>query len=90
MSKRRDLTGQVFGRLTVIEVAEAKMHGRVAWQCACSCGNKTTVLGWSLTSGNTKSCGCYVRVASRRRTIARFKMARGRLAMLTLLGGDNE
>lgn len=50
---RRDLTGKVFGRLTVVaeEVPQR-------WLCACTCGGKRVVLASSLTFGYTKSCGC--------------------------------
>ena len=52
-----DLTGQRFGRLTVIERQEYK-GSRSAWKCKCDCGNVTTVAGTHLTSGATQSCGC--------------------------------
>lgn len=52
-----DLTGQRFGRLTVLEPVTGR--GRTKWRCRCDCG-RTTVVGSAhhLTSGNTKSCGC--------------------------------
>lgn len=54
---RIDLTGQRFGKLTVISVAEN--HGRrSAWHCKCDCGKEVDVITESLRSGNTKSCGC--------------------------------
>lgn len=58
-----DLTGRVFGRLTVIELAprERDEFGRLPqrkWICKCACGCTKTLRGDSLTSGNTKSCGC--------------------------------
>lgn len=56
MGKILDLTGQVFGTLVVKEKTRHK--NRVAWICECECGNTTTVITNSLTSGNTKSCGC--------------------------------
>lgn len=52
-----DLTGQKFGRLTVIDRAPNK-NGRSAWNCICDCGNTIQVISKSLRSGNTKSCGC--------------------------------
>lgn len=56
--KKIEMIGLVFGRLTV--VAEAPWRdGRAYWQCRCSCGNHITVVGKSLRSGNTQSCGCY-------------------------------
>lgn len=38
--KREDLTGRVFGKLTVIEYSpeESKKRGRVTWKCLCECG----------------------------------------------------
>lgn len=55
-----DLTGQRFGRLTVIERQEHK-GSRSAWKCKCDCGNVTTVAGTHLNSGATQSCGCMYR-----------------------------
>lgn len=52
-----DLTGQKFGRLTVIEKNGHKGE-KIAWLCKCDCGNYVTVTGTGLKSGNTKSCGC--------------------------------
>ena len=61
MSKLKDLTGQRFGRLTVISRAENKIYGnkqKATWLCQCDCGNKIIVVGESLKAGFTKSCGC--------------------------------
>ena len=52
-----DLTGRIFGRLTVIEEAEWK-KGTSYWRCKCECGNETVVKYGYLISGHTKSCGC--------------------------------
>jgi hypothetical protein len=57
----RDLTGRKFGRLTVVGRAPNNRHGKVCWNCVCEDGNETIVLGASLTSGNTRSCGCLLR-----------------------------
>jgi len=58
-----DMTGRKFGRLTVIEIQgfiPRSGHGRgdSMWLCSCNCGNKLIVMGKSLRSGNTQSCGC--------------------------------
>lgn len=58
MPKLKDLTGQKFGRLTVIERAENAKDGRAHWRCHCDCGNEVTVSSYHLTSGHTQSCGC--------------------------------
>ena len=54
-----DVTGQKFGRLTVISRAENSKTGQVRWLCECECGNQTVVQGADLRRGRTKSCGCW-------------------------------
>ena len=58
MGKFKDLTGQRFGRLTVIERTENNRHGNAMWLCLCDCGNKVIVLGSDLRAGHTRSCKC--------------------------------
>lgn len=58
LGKMIDITGQTFGKLTVIECV-GKLDGRrYFWKCQCECGNIVTKEGSTLRSGNTKSCGC--------------------------------
>lgn len=59
MGKLIDLTGQKFGKLTVIE-HYGKIEGKKGhyWKCLCECGNEKLVEGSCLRKGNTKSCGC--------------------------------
>ncbi len=57
MSKRIDLTGQKFGRLTVTEYSHTH-DGCAFWKCICDCGNIVVVRSRDLRSGRTKSCGC--------------------------------
>lgn len=60
----RDLTGMEFGRLRVLHRAGSRDysgHKRALWACRCSCGNEVNVITTNLTSGRTKSCGCYQR-----------------------------
>lgn len=56
---RRNLLGQTFGRLTVIELAGKNKFGNLLWKCRCSCGKLTTIAGGCLTRKTTTSCGCY-------------------------------
>ena len=58
MSKVKDLIGLRFDRLTVISRENNATRGRTRWLCKCDCGKYIVVLGDSLRSGNTKSCGC--------------------------------
>jgi len=53
-----DLTGQRFGRLTVIERAPNSMHGHARWACRCDCSKTTVFTTSSLRPGKVKSCGC--------------------------------
>lgn len=53
----KDVTGQRFNRLTVIELSHMK---RCAfWRCKCDCGNEVVIPIDGLTTGHTKSCGCH-------------------------------
>lgn len=52
-----DLTGRRFGRLVVIERYGYKGKA-ITWRCKCDCGGEKIVVGYSLRSGNTQSCGC--------------------------------
>src|SRR6056297_350720 len=55
-----DLTGRIFGRLTVIKKQYSEKFGINMWICECSCANKTQKLIRTshLTSGAIVSCGC--------------------------------
>lgn len=66
---RRDLTGQTFGRLTVIKMVLRTAQGctRTHWRCRCVCGNEVTLLTNRLLNKGTKSCGCLKRDSSRQR-----------------------
>lgn len=57
----RDLTGERFGRLTVLEVAGKSPDGQAKWLCRCDCGATKTVIAGNLTQKRTKSCGCWRR-----------------------------
>lgn len=56
MPKNADLTGMVFGELTVLSREESR-GGRTRWMCRCSCGNAKIVTAHELKTGKTKSCG---------------------------------
>lgn len=56
MSATRDLTGLVFGELTVLK-RDKNIGMHSGWLCQCSCGNKTVAASSKLTGGHIKSCG---------------------------------
>lgn len=59
MPKTIDLTGQTFGRLSVLKKVRAVRRPR--WACVCECGVHVVVAGTSLRGGQTSSCGCLQR-----------------------------
>lgn len=71
--KRIDLTGQRFGRLTVIKEAGRDKRNNVMWACKCDCGVSVVVNGRSLRLGHTKSCGCYNSDVTRKRNLQNVK-----------------
>lgn len=52
-----DLTGQVFGRLTILYEGP-RIRGRIAWVGRCECGNLKNTTAQNLRAGRAKSCGC--------------------------------
>ena len=59
MAVLNDLSGKRFNKLFVIGRAENTKNGTAQWICKCDCGKTTIVAGTKLTSGSTKSCGCF-------------------------------
>ncbi|MCD7856217.1 MAG: hypothetical protein LUG55_00095 [Clostridiales bacterium] len=54
-----DLTGQQFGKLTVLCPTEKRAdQGSVVWHCRCDCGSECDVSSRRLTRGKVRSCGC--------------------------------
>jgi hypothetical protein len=59
MGKFQDLTGQVFGKLTVGGLSEkTNARNELYWNCVCECGNTRVALGHSMKRGHITSCGC--------------------------------
>ena len=65
MRKLIDLTGQRFGKLTVVNRAEDYVspnnNKMIMWRCKCDCGNEVIVQGGCLKNNNTRSCGCLLK-----------------------------
>ena len=78
---RLELTGRVFGRLTVLRRDDTSTGKRGKWICQCCCAAKTirSIVSYSLTSGKTTSCGCVCREISRKRALERNKSPFNRL-----------
>jgi hypothetical protein len=60
-----DLTGQRFGRLTVVRQAEGRdRRGGLLWHCVCDCGGKKVAAAYNLRRGHVWSCGCLYRACA--------------------------
>lgn len=72
MSTTISLSGQTFGRLTVIKRSRSHAYGKsipAYWITRCQCGRLKEVRGSHLRSGNVRSCGCLtIDVMTRRST----------------------
>lgn len=54
-----DLTGQRFGRWTVLSFDGVRERRRTYWKCLCDCGSTASILGDNLRGGKSISCGCF-------------------------------
>jgi len=72
-----DMTGERFGRLTVLRLAGNDRWGNRLWLCACSCGRQKVVPRGSLRRSLVRSCGCLKRD---------LEIERGKLAARDLAG----
>jgi hypothetical protein len=80
---RKDLTGSIFGRLTVLGVGGTILRGSRKekvrqWRCLCSCGNECLVARGQIVGGVTKSCGCLAIENKRLINLGKYKDYTGR------------
>lgn len=54
----KDISGQKFNHLTVLEPTSKRSGSSVVWKCICDCGNTCEIAASNLQNGHTKSCGC--------------------------------
>lgn len=66
MVAKKNITGMIFSRLTVIEELFTKSEGHTRWKCICDCGSLVSARGSHLRSGQVKSCGCLVKETTSR------------------------
>lgn len=57
------IAGQKFGALTAVERVGTR-DGSALWLFRCECGGSSTVPGYWVVGGNTKSCGCRATVVT--------------------------
>jgi len=61
VSRFKDRTGEMYGRLIVVSHAGKDHRNKHLWLCKCSCGNEKVVVSCNLSSGKSKSCGCLLK-----------------------------
>lgn len=80
----KDLTGERFGRLTVIKKTDERISNRIVWLCKCDCGNEVKATSSHLLSGRTTSCGCA------REGVNRIDLTGRRFGRLVVLGSTKK
>ena len=61
MSVAKDLIGERFGMLIVVERSGRSKNGNAKWRCVCDCGGEIVVRSDHLKRGRTTHCGCLCR-----------------------------
>ena len=67
----RDLTGQRFGRLTVIKKGKPYCSS-AKWVCKCDCGSVKEIRQSNLIDGLSKSCGCMAKTRWMKKRLSSF------------------
>jgi hypothetical protein len=78
----KDLTGQRFGKLTVLEATSERKNNHIVWRCLCDCGNEKLASSQHLQNGGVTSCGCAAKAANKRKIIDLTGKRFGRLTAL--------
>ena len=72
-ARANNLIGQTFGELTVVSKSNKRAaNGGIYWLCKCVCGQEKEILGQSLISGCTMSCGCQSNISQGNKKIAKI------------------
>lgn len=71
MGKFSDLTNVRFGSLTALRKSGKNKNGQAIWLCLCDCSKEHTVLGTSLSTGQTKRCKECTKIWNNNRNIGR-------------------
>lgn len=73
---KKDITGQVFGRLTAIKPLRINSHKKFVWLLKCECGNFKESTVSRLLAGECRSCGCMFIEMVTSTAKAKFEVAR--------------
>lgn len=75
--KKIDITGNKYGRLTVIK-ENGKQGKNIMWLCKCDCGKEINAIAYNLKNGHTRSCGC-LQTETRLKSKATHNQSKSRL-----------
>ncbi len=90
MALLKDITGQRFGKLVVIQRGPNTKTQQAQWICRCDCdpAKTTLVAGTTLRYGTSNSCGCNRKDAAQTRVIDMVGKTFGRLTVLARDGSN--
>lgn len=74
MYRSSDLSGQTFGRLTVLHRIPARTKKRARFNCRCTCGKLHEAYATNLRAGLVQSCGCLLREKPWRHGLAKHPL----------------
>lgn len=66
-----NLTGNKYGRLTVVGLLGKNKKKSYVWECKCECGSTIYRDASTLHCGRVKSCGCLVKLVNTRHGLSR-------------------
>jgi len=64
--QKYDLTGEQFGRLSVVRFSHRNKTYHKLWECKCECGKTVFKTTSALRGGRTNSCGCGIYLPRKR------------------------
>lgn len=86
MSKRIDLTGRIFERITILRFSHVDEKGKLKWIGVCNCNpEKEIIIGHHILYGNTRSCGCLKNETIRNKFFDLVGQKIGKLTILELI-----
>ena len=74
MSKVKDETGNIYGKLTVLERAGSNSYGKATWLCQCECGKTAIVAGDALRKGIASTCGDRIHAQERMKRVGKSNL----------------
>lgn len=91
MARVIDISGQTFGRWTVVARAtkpDGIKSASAYWLCKCECGAERSVSGKDLRNGDSASCGCTIVENNRRKAADLAGQTFGRITVIERAGSN--